>query len=88
MFNIFICDLLFFLEDFDIPCYAEDSTPYNPDKNFGLVVNNLEHSPSILSKWLNDNYIMKVNIGKRHLLVSENLRTTVEFDNKYTEREK
>ena len=77
----------FFLEYSDIANYADDSTPHNPDKNFELFVNNLEHLPSVLSKWLNDNY-MKVNFDKSHLLVSGNLRTTAEFDNKYIECEK
>ena len=64
----------YFLEDYDIANYADDSTPYNADKNVESVVNNLEHSSSILFKWLNDNY-MKVNTGKSHLLVSGNVRS-------------
>ena len=39
LFNIFICDMFYFLED-----YADDSTPY-----IEFVVNNLEHSSSILN---------------------------------------
>ena len=52
-----------------------------------FVVNNLEHSPSILFKWLNDNY-MKVNTGKSHLLISGNVRATAKIDNSYIESEK
>ena len=33
LFNIFIYDMFYFLEDFDIANYADDSTPYNADKN-------------------------------------------------------
>ena len=33
-----------FLEDFDMVNYADDSNPYNVDKNIKFVVNNLEHS--------------------------------------------
>ena len=68
LFNIFICDMVYLLEDFDIANYADDSTPYNVDKNVEFAVNNLGHSPSILFKWFNDNY-MKVNTGKSNLLV-------------------
>ena len=50
LFNIFICDMFYFLEDFDIANYADDSTPYNADKNVEFVVNNLKHSWSILFK--------------------------------------
>ena len=55
LFNTFICDMFYFLEDFNIANYSDDSTPDNEDKNMEFVVNNLEHLPSILFKWLNDN---------------------------------
>ena len=79
--------MLYFLEDFNIASYADNSTPYNADKNVEFVANNLEHSSSILFKWLNDNY-MKVNTGKSHLLVSANVRATGKIDSKYIESEK
>ena len=79
--------MLYFLEDFNIASYADNSTPYNADKNVEFVANNLEHSSSILFKWLNDNY-MKVNTGKIHLLVSGNVRATAMIDNSYIESEK
>ena len=76
--------MFYFLEDFDIANYAYDSTAYNVDKNIEFVVNNLEHSSSVLFKWLNDNY-MKVNTGKSHLLVSGNVRAMAKIDNNYIE---
>ena len=65
LFNVFICDIFYLLEDFDIVNHADDSTPYNADKNIEFLLNNLEQSSSILFKWLNDHY-MKVNTGKSH----------------------
>ena len=44
MFNIFIYDMFYFLEDFDIANYADDSTPYNADKIFEFAVSNLQNS--------------------------------------------
>ena len=79
--------MFYFLEDYDMANYADDSTLYNADKNVESVVNNLEHSSSILFKWLTDNY-MKVNTGKSHLLVSGNARSKAKIDNNYTESEK
>ena len=76
--------MIYFLEDFDMVNYADDSTPYNADKNIEFVVNNLEHLSSILFKWLNDNSL-KLNIGKSHLLVSGNVRATDKIDNNYVE---
>ena len=79
--------MFYFLEDFDISNYADDSTPYNADKNIEFVVNKLECSSSILFEWLNDNY-MKVNTVKSQVLVSGNVRTTAKIDDNYTESEK
>ena len=94
LFNIFICDMFYFLEGYDIydiyfleANYADDSTLYNADKNVESVVNNLEHSSSILFKWLNDNFI-KVNTSKSHLLVSGNVRSKAKIGNNYIESEK
>ena len=76
--------MFYFLEDFDIVNYADDSTPYHADKNIEFLVNNLEHFSSILFKWLNDNSL-KSNTGKSHLLVSGNVRATAKTDNNYVE---
>ena len=53
--------------------------PYNADKNIELDVNDLDHSSSILLKWLKDNYI-KVSTGKSHHLV---LGITAKIDDNY-----
>ena len=50
LFNIFICDMFYFLEGFDIANYADDSTPYCAGKNAKSVVNNLEQSSTNLFK--------------------------------------
>ena len=47
-FNIFICDMFHFLEDFDIANCADDSTPYCAGKSAEFVVNNLEQPSMIL----------------------------------------
>ena len=71
--------MFYFLEDFDIANYAYDSTAYNVDKNIEFVVNNLEHSSSVLFKRLNKNY-MKVNNSKSDLLVSGKARAAAKSD--------
>ena len=86
LLNIFICDMFYFLEDFDIANYADDSTPYCAGKSAEFVVNNLEQSSAILFEWLSNNY-MKVNTGKRYLLLSGNSRATATIDNRYIESE-
>ena len=84
LLNIFICDMFYFLEDFDIVNYADNSTLYNADKNIEFIVNNLDHLSSILFKWLNDNS-MKLNTGKCHLPVPGNVRARAKINNNYTE---
>ena len=86
LFNIFICDMFYFLEGFDIANYADGTTPYCASKSAEFVVNNLEQSSTILFDWLNNNYT-KVNTGKNHLLLSGNSRTTTTIDNSYVESE-
>ena len=76
--------MFYFLEDFDIANYADDTTPYYARKSTEFVVNNLEQSSAILSEWLNNNY-MKVNICQSHLLLSGNSRVTTTIDNSYIE---
>ena len=42
LFNIFMYDMCYFLEEFDIVNYAGDSIPYCVDKSSEFVVSNLE----------------------------------------------
>ena len=86
LFNIFICDMFYSLENFDISNYADDTTPYCASKNAEFVVNNLEQSSTILFEWFNNKY-MKVNTGKSHLLLSGNSRATATLDNSCIESE-
>ena len=48
LFNIFICDMFYFLEDFDFANCADDTTPYYAGKSAVFVINNLEQSSAIL----------------------------------------
>ena len=48
--------MFYFLKDFDIANYADNSAPFNVDKNIEFVVNNLEQSSSIVFELLSGNY--------------------------------
>ena len=65
--------MFYFLEDFDIANYADDSTPYCAGAK--PIVNN------------ESKYYMKVNTSKSHLLLSGNSRATATIDNRYIESE-
>ena len=80
LFNIFICDMFYFLEKYNIANYADDSTPFSARENHNLVIDDLEHSSSILFKWLKNNQ-MKINTEKSHLLVSGKDNIVAKIDN-------
>ena len=86
LFNIFICDMFYFLENYELANYADDSTPYSAKRNHKLVIEELETSSFILFKWLQTNY-MKVNTDKSHLLLSGNVSLTSNTDNNLIESE-
>ena len=52
LFNIFICDMFYFMEDFQIANYADDSTPFSAKQECISVIEELEISSSILFTWL------------------------------------
>ena len=86
LFNIFICDMFYFLEDFEIANYADHSTPFSAKINHELVVEELEVSSSVLFTWLQNNY-MKANTDKSHLLLSGNIDLNANIDGKVIESE-
>ena len=75
LFQIFVSNMFYFLKDFDLVNYEDDSTPHCVDKSANFLVSNLEQSSAVLFKWINNNQI-KVNTGKDRLLPSGNSRAT------------
>ena len=86
LFNIFICDMFNFLENYEIVNYADDTTPYSAQRNHQFIVEELEKSSSILFKWLGNNF-MKVNTDKSHLLLFGNTKLASNMDNNTIESE-
>ena len=72
--------MFYFLEDYEISNYADDTTPYSAQRNHQFVIEELEKSFAILFKWLGNNF-MKVNTDKRHLLLSRNTKQTSNIEN-------
>ena len=68
LFNIYINDLLFSIEDTDICNYADDTTIFACDKNLGSVIARLENDFSRIIQWFADNF-MKLNTDKCQLMV-------------------
>ena len=68
-FNIYLNDLLFFLQDINICNFADDTTPFVFDETLESVLDKLERNSELAMFWF-ENYYMKLNTDKCHLLVS------------------
>ena len=79
LFNIHLCDLFYFLEDLDIPSYADDTTIYTVSEKKESAIRALEASSSLLFGWFNNNFI-KANSDKSHLTISCAEATTSVID--------
>ena len=78
--------MFYFMEDYEIANYADDSTPFSTKPDHKSVVQELEVSSSILFTWLRNNY-MKANTDKSHLLLSGNSNLTANIDGNVIESE-
>ena len=79
LFNIYLIDLFFVIEDTDIASYADDNTPYLTDDTIEGVIKTLEVSKKIF-KWFDDN-LMKRNADQCHLLISTNETVKIKVGN-------
>ena len=70
LFNIYLNDIFYCVENSDITNYADDTTPYSVDTNIDAPLNSLEMDSSTLIKWFSDNYFQP-NADKCHLLISK-----------------
>ena len=60
LFNIYICDMFYDINDCDIASYADDNTPYASSRNFNTLIKKLEESTKNLFQWFRKNH-MKAN---------------------------
>ena len=67
LFNIYINDLLFILEDTETCNYTDDTCLYACDKDLHDLLTRLTHDSSLAMEWFEYNY-MKLNNDKCHLL--------------------
>ena len=86
LFNIFICDMFYFMEDYEIANYTDDSTPFSAKPGHKSVIQELQASSSILFTWFRNNY-MKANTDKSHPLLSGNSNLTANIDGNVIESE-
>ena len=90
LFNIYICDMFYDVDDCDTASYADDNTPYASSSNLDALVNKLDESTNNLFQWFRNNH-MKANADKCHLLVTGNYEVSAninEFDIESSKKEK
>ena len=70
LFNIFLCDLFWFLDDIPVVNYADDNTSYCTGLKISDVLTKLENAAETLLQWFKDNR-MKTKPDKYHLLINK-----------------
>ena len=55
LFNIFLCDLFFFVHDIPVANYPDDNTPYFTGLKISDVLIKLENVAKTLLQWFKDN---------------------------------
>ena len=76
LFNIFLCDLFFIMNETDFASYADDNTPYRTASTLDEVIKSLEHDSMMLFQWFSGDQI-NANISKCHLLVNKKNEVTI-----------
>ena len=69
LFNIYLNDLFFLLNDIDICNFADNTIAYVCDVNLGSILEKLEENSELALTWFEKNY-MKLNTDKCQLIVS------------------
>jgi len=69
LFNIYINDLIWFIENGEVCNYADDTTPYSCSNDLNILKSNLEVDCLNAINWFKNNY-MKLNTDKCKLLVA------------------
>ena len=80
LFNIYLNDIFYFVNENCLANYADDNTPYTIEKNIETIINNLQIDTNALLKWFNNNYF-KMNADKCHLLITnheKDVTTTID----------
>ena len=79
LFNIDLIDLFFECDDSEIASYADNTTPYSCNNGIPSVIAQLQSTASKPFSWFTNND-MKVNPGKRYILLSTKISIDVHLE--------
>ena len=68
LFNIYLNDLFYFIEETEASNYADDTNIHACDMNLNNLLQRLEHDALLAIEWFESNY-MKINRKKCHTLI-------------------
>ena len=80
LFNIFLCDLFFIMNETDFASCADDNTPYVVVNNIEDVIIKLQNASLTLVQWFYDNQ-MKANPDKCHFICSTDDKVNITVEN-------
>ena len=78
LFNIFLCDLFFIMNDVEFASYADGNTPFFVGDDLNYVILKLHNATQF--KWFNDNQ-MKANPDKCNFICSSSVKTSIMIEN-------
>ena len=79
LFNIYICDIFYDINDCNFASYADDNTPHASSSNLDTLINKLEESTNNLFQRFRNNH-MKANADKCHHLVTGNYEVSANIN--------
>ena len=79
LFNIYICDIFFFVEEDTVSSYAGDTTPYSNGKNVATVLKNIETKGIEVFISFSMNYL-KANPDKSPVLLTLKDEASIKID--------
>ena len=80
LFNNFLCDSFFKMNDVEFPSYADDNTPFFVGDDLSDVILKLQNASKTLFKWFSDNQ-MKANPNKCHFICSSCVKASIVIEN-------
>ena len=80
LFNIFLCDLFFIMNDVEFASYADDNTSFLVGDDLSDVILKLQNASKTLFKWFSDNQ-MKANPDKGNFICSSSVKTSIMIEN-------
>ena len=81
LFNIFLCDLFFIMNNFELATYADDNTPYAVGDNKEELTVKLKNASKTLFQSFSDNQ-MKSNPDKCNFICSTRKKVSLIVENK------